>query len=91
MESTSARGRSPHELGAERYAHPSTHFPVCLSDKSQITTVATGTVPVVSGLNLGRAIAIVLTETLVSGLADAYQSIRGTKLGVARRSRARSA
>ncbi|MDP9727150.1 cytosine permease [Alicyclobacillus sp. TC] len=66
----------------ERHGKARSLFTIWFSANAQITTVVTGVLAIVLGLNLGYAVLAIVIGNLLGGLFMAYHSAQGPKLGV---------
>ena len=66
----------------DRHGRPFRLLTLWFAGNVQITTLATGALAVVLGLNIGWAIAAIVIGNLVGGLYMATHSIQGPRLGV---------
>lgn len=67
---------------SERHGSVRNLFAIWFSANAQITTVVTGALAIVLGLNLWSAILAILIGNLVGGVFMAYHSAQGPKLGI---------
>lgn len=66
----------------ERHGSVRNLFSIWFSANAQITTIVTGTLAVILGLNLWWAIVAILIGNLLGGIFMAYHSAQGPKLGI---------
>lgn len=67
---------------SERHGNVRTLFSIWFSANAQITTVVTGALAIVLGLNLWSAILAILIGNVIGGIFMAYHSAQGPKLGI---------
>lgn len=67
---------------SERHGSVRNLFAIWFSANAQITTVVTGALAIVLGLNLSSAILAILIGNLLGGIFMAYHSAQGPKLGI---------
>lgn len=67
---------------SERHGSVKNLFAIWFSANAQITTVVTGALAIVFGLNLWSAILAILVGNLIGGIFMAYHSVQGPKLGI---------
>jgi nucleobase:cation symporter-1, NCS1 family len=66
----------------ERHGSVRNLFSIWFSANAQITTIVTGALAIVLGLNLWSAIVAILVGNLIGGIFMAYHSAQGPKLGI---------
>ncbi|PWI56923.1 purine-cytosine permease family protein [Sulfoacidibacillus thermotolerans] len=67
---------------SDRHGKPSSLFAIWFSANMQVTTIVTGGLAIVLGLNLLFAIIAILLGNLIGGIFMAFHSAQGPKLGI---------
>ncbi len=67
---------------AERHGNVRNLFSIWFSANAQITTVVTGALAIILGLNLWSAILAIILGNAIGGIFMAYHSAQGPKLGI---------